>query len=838
MRSAKLNEEQASGMPLPNGVETAHQLERRRLAAVLEALERRRRQRRDELKIMVPGRAVGWLYREVLAELTGGLAAAAAPALWTGALAADALRWMAPPAGVDHPAPRESLATIIILNYQGRDLLERNLPSVLAAVATTGEEHEILVVDNGSTDGSRELVRESFPTVRWLGLDRNYFFSAGNNAGVRVASNDLIVLLNNDMRVEPDFLAPLLAPFSEGGDVFAVASQIFFSKPGKRREETGLTSAQFADGWIHLGHAPVSSFLRTEPVATFWAGGGACAFDRRKYNDLGGLDVLYDPFYCEDADLSFRAWQNGWRVLFAPRSIVHHEHRSTSSRVFGEKFVNETFRRNHFLLHWANLSDPDLLAQHLVHLPASVAGQVRREGWSGAKSFLRAMGRAPRALARRARARLPGPSDREILDIAAAVAGPEGARPPKRLAPGNNLKAVVLTPYAFYPPAHGGAVFTYNLIRGLAGRGHEISVLGFVDTEEERAQAEHLSGLCREVHLRVRSSDAPRPDPLHFLPSGVREFDRLEFRAELRQLLDRLDPDVLHVEYTHMGTYVSGSTRRINSISEHDVAFLSSYRRAMAGKGILERAHLRLDYLRLFHFETRILRAFDLVFAASPREAELLASFQGLEERVSSVQFAGMDLSRYAKPPEKRIRSNELLFVGSFRHTPNVDALLHFARDILPLVHRTRPDARLVVAGSGAPAAVLALRNDPRIEIHGFVDDLQPLYDRCAAFIAPIRVGAGIRVKLLEAFAAGAPAVSTTLGAEGIGAVHERELLIADDPRDFAAALIRLMNDPAAGLAMSRRAYELIARFGADSVAERMEAEFRRALARKRVMLS
>jgi GT2 family glycosyltransferase/glycosyltransferase involved in cell wall biosynthesis len=744
---------------------------------------------------------------------------------------------MAPPAAPDRSGASGSLATIIILNYEGRDLLERNLPSVLAAVAASGSKHEILVVDNGSADGSQELVRERFPTVRWLGLDRNYFFSAGNNAGVRVVSNDLIVLLNNDMRVEPDFLAPLLAPFSEATDVFAVASQIFFSKPGKRREETGLTCARFADGWIHLGHAQPSSFLRNEPVPTFWAGGGACAFDRRKYDDLGGLDVLYDPFYCEDADLSLRAWQNGWRVLFAPRSIVHHEHRSTSSRVFGEKFVNETFRRNHFLLHWANLA-PDLLAQHLVSLPGAVAGQVRREGWSGAKSFLRAMKRAPRALARRARARHPGPSDREILDIADAVGGVEGARPPKRLPAEQPLRIVVLTPYAFYPPAHGGAVFTYNLIRGLAGRGHEVSILGFVDTEGEReTQGEHLARFCREVHLRTRGTGTRRPDPLHFLPSGVREFDQVEFRADLKQLLDRLDPDVLHVEYTHMGTYSSGSTRRINTISEHDVAFLSAYRRAMAGTGLRERAHLHLDYLRMFRFETSMLRAFDLIFATGPREAELLSGFQGLGERVSSAPFAGMDLSRYARPPDTRTASNELLFVGSFRHAPNVDALRHFVRDILPLVHRSRPDARLVVVGNGAPAEVLALAKDPRIELRGFVEDLQPLYQRCAAFIAPIRVGAGIRVKLLEAFAAGAPAVSTTLGAEGIGAVHGREVFIADEPRDFAAAVLRLLGDPCAGIEMSQRAYELVARFGIDSVAEKLETEFRRALVKKRVML-
>src|SRR5262249_16619538 len=130
-------------------------------------------------------------------------------------------------------------ASVVIPNWNGRDLLEEYLPSVIEALAGSSGT-EIIVVDNGSTDGSAKFVRQQFPSVRVLALGGNLGFGGGSNAGFRAAKNDVVVLLNSDMRVQPDFLAPLLEPFADE-KVFAVSCQIFFTDPLKRREETGLT---------------------------------------------------------------------------------------------------------------------------------------------------------------------------------------------------------------------------------------------------------------------------------------------------------------------------------------------------------------------------------------------------------------------------------------------------------------------------------------------------------------------------------------------------------------------------------------------------------------------
>jgi len=154
----------------------------------------------------------------------------------------------------DPPGPplRMDAASVVIPNWNGRDLLERYLPALEAAL-DGNPANEILVVDNGSTDGSVEFLRSRFPRVKTLALDRNLGFGGGSNAGFRAAANDIVVLLNNDMRVEPDFLAPLVAGFTDE-KVFAVSCQIFFSDPDRVREETGLTQGWWEDGTLRVRH--------------------------------------------------------------------------------------------------------------------------------------------------------------------------------------------------------------------------------------------------------------------------------------------------------------------------------------------------------------------------------------------------------------------------------------------------------------------------------------------------------------------------------------------------------------------------------------------------------
>ena len=300
--------------------------------------------------------------------------------------------------------PATGAASIVIPNWNGRDLLEKYLPSVVAAAAGNPD-NEILVVDNASTDGSAAFVRERFPQVRVLELERNFGFGGGSNAGVRAARNDVVVLLNSDMRVEPGFLAPLLDGFTDAS-VFAVSCQIFFSDPARRREETGLAQGWWENGGLRVGH-------REDPEVTslfpcFYGGGGSCAFDRRKLLELGGFDRIYHPFYLEDTDLGYMAWKRGWKVLYQPLSIVYHEHRGTIGKRFSERHIQGVLKKNFLLFCWKNIHEWSRLAPHLLFTAAGVVFTAFF-GDSPEQANLRGLWKAvlqlPRAMAARRRAR-------------------------------------------------------------------------------------------------------------------------------------------------------------------------------------------------------------------------------------------------------------------------------------------------------------------------------------------------------------------------------------------------------------------------------------------------
>jgi GT2 family glycosyltransferase len=293
------------------------------------------------------------------------------------------------------PAADVTRVTIQILNWDGKHLLQEFLPGVVQAAGN----HRVVVVDNGSRDGSVEFVKETFPAVDVVHLDHNYGFAIGNNLGIDRTDTDVVVLLNNDMAVEPGFLDPLLAPLSDPS-VFAVAARVMVPDPAKAHHETGKTCGRFERGMFYLWHAPVEPGGGNQPV--FWAGGGACALDRRKFRELGGFDRLYHPFYVEDADLSYQAWKRGWKSLLAPESLAVHRHRGTSGPRFGHVFVDNTTRRNLFLLVWKNLTDLKMLLEHCLQLPRIHSRGIRERGAAfEIRAYLRALLRLPLALARR-----------------------------------------------------------------------------------------------------------------------------------------------------------------------------------------------------------------------------------------------------------------------------------------------------------------------------------------------------------------------------------------------------------------------------------------------------
>jgi GT2 family glycosyltransferase len=726
--------------------------------------------------------------------------------------------------------PETSAASIVIPNWNGRDLLEKYLPSVIAAVANHPGS-EVIVVDNGSEDGSAEFVRERFPQATVVGLPRNLGFGGGSNAGFRAAKNDIVVLLNSDMRVDRDFLAPLLAGFPDE-DTFAVSCQIFFSDPNKLREETGLTEGWWQQGALRVRH-------RVEPeihdlFPCFYGGGGSCAFDRRKFLELGGFDELLKPFYLEDTDLGFLAWKRGWKVLYQPASIVYHEHRGTIGKRFSEDYIQSVLKKNFLLFTWKNIHEWRRLTAHFWFTWASAmlswlfGDSPERANFRG---IVRAAIQLPHAMASRLRARrLAKVSDTEAFKR--PLGGHFRDTFSRTLAKPDHLRVLFVSPYPICPPVHGGGVFMYQTVRELAQL-CELHLIVLLDLPGQREAHRELDELCASTEYVVRLEGRQKAFG-SMEPHAAREFRNRDLAWLIHRQIYLRGIDVLQLEYTVMGQY-AGRYRRIPSILfEHDVYFQSVSRRLEFMTSPIEKTQARWEYLRALRFELRLLPRLDRIQVCSKDNGDYLTSFlPALKGRIDSDNRAGIDASRY----DFRLEGREpftLLFLGSFRHLPNQEALRWFLEGVWPKLRAAEPRIRLIVVGSDPPPPH-AVPDDPAIELAGFVEDVRDPLARYAIFICPILSGSGVRVKLLEAFAAGMPVVSTRLGAEGLASNDGEFCALADDPAAFAQAILGLMSEPEEASEMARRARaEVVANRDMRTMTERLMKSYRAEVERMR----
>ena len=236
--------------------------------------------------------------------------------------------------------------------------MANNLPTVIKNCSSC----EIIVVDDGSTDDSVDFLNKNFNKVKIIALKKNKGFAAAVNEGVKQAKGDLVALLNSDVSPQPNFLQPAIVHFNDDR-IFAVG----FADRSHEKDRIvirGRGGASFEKGFINHFRAP------PVPGETFWASGGSGLFDKQKFLELGGFDTIFAPFYWEDIDLCFRAWQKGYQCLFEPKSCVDHFHEEGAIKKRCSKFfIKCTSYKNQFLFVWKNISDPIWLIQHLIWMP-------------------------------------------------------------------------------------------------------------------------------------------------------------------------------------------------------------------------------------------------------------------------------------------------------------------------------------------------------------------------------------------------------------------------------------------------------------------------------------
>jgi len=292
--------------------------------------------------------------------------------------------------------------SVVIPNWNGADLLARNLPAALAAAHAHPGEGEVIVVDDGSTDGSRDVVK-SHAGVRLVEHERNRGFGAACLTGATSARHELVFLLNSDARPDPGALGPLANAF-DAPEVFA-ASPLVLDQEGGLAEVT-INVPYLRRGRIRYRRRSVESLsalaaARLSPWYTFFPLGGAVVVDRARFLALGGFDELFHPFYYEDVDLGFRAWRRGWSCVVVPESRVVHAGGGTIGRAFAERQVRVIRKRNRLLLHCKNLTRPGAPALFLVQQTVRAIARLLRFDPIELLGTLAALPHLPAALARR-----------------------------------------------------------------------------------------------------------------------------------------------------------------------------------------------------------------------------------------------------------------------------------------------------------------------------------------------------------------------------------------------------------------------------------------------------
>ena len=343
-------------------------------------------------------------------------------------------------------------------------------------------------------------------------------------------------------------------------------------------------------------------------------------------------------------------------------------------------------------------------------------------------------------------------------------------------------RVAVLSPYLPYPLSHGGAVRIYHLLRELA-REFDVELFAFTEVAPAVLPPAGLDFCARIVLVQKPRYREPRWSTL--LPPEVHEYRSPAMRRALQRERAAFGFESLQVEYTQLAEYGG------DVLVEHDVTFdlfgqIARRERTLAA---------RWDWFRWRRFEQRMVRRCRRVVVMSKKDAEMLGS-----AAATKVIENGVDLAHFSSTPEPA--GQQLLFVGSFRHFPNIAAYRFFRESVWPLLRDKFSEAAVTVvcgpdyltywrafADSPEPPA------DPRIRMLGYVADVRPLYRETNLVLVPTTVSAGTNIKVLEAMAMERAVVSTTSGCAGLGLLHGHSVWIGDTPEAFAAGVATLLAD-------------------------------------------
>jgi sugar transferase (PEP-CTERM/EpsH1 system associated) len=380
-----------------------------------------------------------------------------------------------------------------------------------------------------------------------------------------------------------------------------------------------------------------------------------------------------------------------------------------------------------------------------------------------------------------------------------------------------------------YPPNIGGRIRSYHILKALARR-HSITLFTFyAGTKDDQHKV--LEREFNRVVLMPLAIPAGRTfrEALSYarylsspLPYTVSKFCKPEVARRLLQLVGENQPDVIVCDFVIAAQSIPWNVPVPKIVFTHNVeAAIWSHHYKVARNPFWKLLCWR-EYRKMDRFERDCLKRADHVLTVSDHDRNIFSRM--IDPSRITVIPTGVDLE-YFRPSSNQDQPTTLVFSGAMDWMPNEDAMVYFIKQILPRIRKQIPNASLCVVGRNPSRALLELgASHQDIEITGMVDDIRPFVHRAAIYVVPLRIGGGTRLKIFEAMAMGKAAVSTTIGAEGLPVHPGQDILIADDPKEFAETTIRLLGDPVRREELGRAARELVERtYSWDAVVQPFE---------------
>jgi len=365
------------------------------------------------------------------------------------------------------------------------------------------------------------------------------------------------------------------------------------------------------------------------------------------------------------------------------------------------------------------------------------------------------------------------------------------------------LKILIISTQVPYPTHDGATIRVFNLLKELS-RKHDVFLATIVRGPTEKHDLEAIRPFCQEIH----AASMPRSHWKRWAQILTAPFVaephlvRINRSVELQQIVSRLASvvDAIQAEFPQGGQYINGFAG-IKILDQHNVEADILRYNCRFDRSLVRRAFDYVQVRKMAQFETRLCRQVDAVLATSADDASVLRRFNPnvlvVPNGVAETTLGGNHSGPF------------VTFTGLMSYRANVDAMLFFREMIWPAILKAEPSAKLCIVGKNPPPVIAGLRSK-QIVVTGEVEDVDVYLRQTSVFVAPLRVGSGTRIKILQAMSHGLPVVSTSLGCKGISLENGRDIVIEDDPIAFAQRVISLLRDPVERSRIGRNGRDLV----------------------------